>query len=143
MKTLTNEGIERKALVKISDLLDKIDSVADTLSLIADSDSTSTDERLADSLAFQAQNLYEAFKEGKAICNSILLSGKGEKSLQELRLAAGLGLSEASDKIGVAPETLDSWEKGFAFPSLTEITKIENVYGVSYNDIRFLPVLGK
>lgn len=139
MNELKMERNERRAIVKLSDLLDKVEGVADTLSIISDSSSTSSDERLVNALTLQVEALYEVLSRGKEICHAVLLSKNGEITLKELRDKADLTLSEASDKIGVAPEVLDSWEKGFSFPSLDSINKIENLYGFSYNEIKFIP----
>lgn len=60
-------------------------------------------------------------------------------TLKAARVNAGLKQSEAAAKIGITPETLARWERGNTFPTVTQITKIEEIYGVSYADINFLP----
>ncbi len=60
-------------------------------------------------------------------------------TLKALRINAGLDQKTAAQVIGVTPETLGSWERGKSFPTVPHITKIENLYGVNYADINFLP----
>ena len=61
-------------------------------------------------------------------------------TLKALRVNAGYDQKSAAQIIGVTPETLGSWERGKSFPTVPYITKIEDLYGVSYSDINFLPV---
>lgn len=58
-------------------------------------------------------------------------------TLKALRVNAGLDQREASKAIGVSPETLGKWENGKTFPNVPQITKIEDLYGVSFSDIDF------
>ena len=58
-------------------------------------------------------------------------------TLKALRVNAGLDQREASKAIGVSPETLGKWENGKTFPNVPQITKIEDLYGVSCSDIDF------
>ena len=51
----------------------------------------------------------------------------------------GLTLEEASELIGVSKYTLFNYEHFKTVPSNDKIKKIMAVYGVSYNEIRFLP----
>ena len=60
-------------------------------------------------------------------------------TLRALRVNCGLDQRTAAKEIGVTPETLGSWERGKSFPTVPQITKIENLYGVNYADINFLP----
>jgi len=60
-------------------------------------------------------------------------------TLKALRVNAGYDQKRAAQIIGVTPETLGSWERGKSFPTVPYITKIEDLYGVSYSDINFLP----
>lgn len=60
-------------------------------------------------------------------------------TLKALRVNLGLDQRKAAEMIGVTPETLSSWERGRSFPTVPQITKIENLYGVTYADINFLP----
>ena len=60
-------------------------------------------------------------------------------TLKALRVNAGLDQKTAADRLGVTPETLSSWERARSFPNVPQIMKIENLYGVRYADIKFLP----
>lgn len=62
-----------------------------------------------------------------------------EMTLKAARINVGLDQKTAAKEIGVTPETLGSWEKGLTFPSVPQIVKIENLYGLSYADIKFMP----
>lgn len=60
-------------------------------------------------------------------------------TLKALRVNSGYDQKKAAQLIGVTPETLGSWERGITFPTVPQITKIENLYGVKYAEINFLP----
>lgn len=60
-------------------------------------------------------------------------------TLKAARVNAGLKQAEAAEILGVTPEALASWEKGKTFPTVPQITKIEELYGVTYADINFCP----
>ena len=60
-------------------------------------------------------------------------------TLKALRVNMGIDKRTAARMIGVSPETLGSWEAGKTFPTVPQITKLENLYSVSYADINFLP----
>lgn len=59
-------------------------------------------------------------------------------TLKALRVNKGLDQKTAAEYIGITPETLGRWEAGKSFPSVPQITKIEELYSVSYSDINFL-----
>ena len=60
-------------------------------------------------------------------------------TLKALRVNKGLDQKTAADYLGITPETLGKWEQGKTFPNVQQITKIEELYSVSYSDINFLP----
>ena len=60
-------------------------------------------------------------------------------TLRALRVNKGLDRKEAAALLNVSPETLGNWEAGKTFPNVPQITKIEELYSVSYADIIFLP----
>jgi transcriptional regulator with XRE-family HTH domain len=60
-------------------------------------------------------------------------------TLRALRVNKGIDQKTAARILGVTPETLGSWEAGKTFPTVPQITKIEDLYSVSYADINFLP----
>lgn len=51
----------------------------------------------------------------------------------------GLTLDEASELIGVSKYTLSNYENYKTVPNISKINKIASVYGVSVDEIRFLP----
>ena len=60
-------------------------------------------------------------------------------TLKALRVNKGLDQRTAAKAFGVTPETLSSWERGKSFPTVPQITLIEQFYETSYADINFLP----
>ena len=60
-------------------------------------------------------------------------------TLKAARVNAGLTQAEAAAKLRISPEALSRWEKGKTFPTVPQITQIEELYGVTYADINFLP----
>lgn len=60
-------------------------------------------------------------------------------TLKALRVNAGLDQKTAAKKLDITPETLGCWENGKTFPTVPQITKIEELYSVSYSDINFTP----
>ena len=62
-----------------------------------------------------------------------------EVTLKAARVNAGLDQKTAANGLGITPETRGSWENGLTFPNVPQIMKIENLYGVKYSDIKFIP----
>lgn len=60
-------------------------------------------------------------------------------SLADARRRARLTQKEAAREIGISVETLGNYERGVKFPDIPKLRKIEKVYGVSYNQLIFLP----
>lgn len=60
-------------------------------------------------------------------------------SLADARRRAKLTQKEAATRIGVSVDTLGNYERGKKFPDIPKLKKIESVYGVSYNQLIFLP----
>jgi len=60
-------------------------------------------------------------------------------SLRAARYNARLNQQEAADGLGIAVETLANYESGKSYPRVPVIKKMEKLYGVSYNDLDFLP----
>lgn len=60
-------------------------------------------------------------------------------NLKAARINANLSQTDAASALGVAPETLANWEKGKSFPNVPQISRIEEIYRVKYDDIIFLP----
>lgn len=60
-------------------------------------------------------------------------------TLKAARVNAGLTQAEAAERIGVSKEVIGNWERGKTFPKIPNIKKIEEVYGMTYADLIFLP----
>ena len=60
-------------------------------------------------------------------------------TLKAARINKGLGQKVAATEIGISNKTLSNWENGKTFPDVQQIEKICDVYGVTYNDLIFLP----
>lgn len=60
-------------------------------------------------------------------------------SLGGLRGNKKISQKEAADLIGVSVETWSNWENAKTFPNVLKIKRIEEVFGVEYKDIIFLP----
>ena len=60
-------------------------------------------------------------------------------SLKAARVNAKLNQKDAAKKLNVSNSTLCNWEKGISFPDAKQIQNICALYGVSYDDIIFLP----
>lgn len=60
-------------------------------------------------------------------------------TLKALRVNAGLTQDEAAQVLEITPETLGRWENAKSFPTVPQITKIEQLYKTKYADIIFLP----
>lgn len=60
-------------------------------------------------------------------------------SLKAARVNAGLSQKAVADNLGISNKTICSWEKGHTFPSAGYIDKLCKLYGVSYDEIIFLP----
>jgi len=58
-------------------------------------------------------------------------------TLKAARVNKGLTQPEAARLIGVSKTTIINWERGKSFPDVKEIKKIEEVYGIGYNNIFF------
>lgn len=59
-------------------------------------------------------------------------------TLRALRVNMGYNLDAAAKLLEVSKDTLRNWEVGKTFPNVPQISKIEEVYGVKYDDIIFL-----
>jgi transcriptional regulator with XRE-family HTH domain len=60
-------------------------------------------------------------------------------SLKAARVNRGLSQAEAAIMLGISKDSLGNWERGKTFPSVPQIKRIEEVYGIKYDDIIFLP----
>lgn len=60
-------------------------------------------------------------------------------SLKAARVNAGYSQKEAAEKLSISNATLCEWEKGNTFPNVQQVEKICALYGLTYDDIIFLP----
>lgn len=58
-------------------------------------------------------------------------------TLKSARVNKGLTQVNAAKLIGVTVDTLSNYERGKSFPDVPIIKKIEQVYGVPYNNLIF------
>lgn len=61
-------------------------------------------------------------------------------SLKTARELSGLKQQEAAKLIGVSADTLGNYERGKSYPDVPVLRKIEEVYGIPYNRLIFLPL---
>lgn len=61
-------------------------------------------------------------------------------SLKTAREIKGLKQAEAAELIGVSTDTLGNYERGKSYPDIPVLRKIEEVYGVPYDRLIFLPL---
>lgn len=61
-------------------------------------------------------------------------------TLKQARELLKLRQAEAAEKIGVSPDTLGNYERGKSYPDIPVLRKIEEVYGVPYSRLIFLPL---
>lgn len=61
-------------------------------------------------------------------------------SLKTAREIKGLKQADAAALIGVSTDTLGNYERGKSYPDIPVLRKIEEVYGVSYDRLIFLPL---
>lgn len=67
-------------------------------------------------------------------------SVKPSFTLKTAREMKGLKQEEAANLIGVSKDTLGNYERGKSYPDVPTLRKIEQVYGVSYDQLIFLPL---
>ena len=60
-------------------------------------------------------------------------------TLKAARVNKDLTQIEAAREIGVSADTLSNYERGISFPDVPTIKRIEEVYGVPYSELIFLP----
>lgn len=64
----------------------------------------------------------------------------GKFTLRTARELAGMGQIDAAKRIGISPDTLSNYERGKTYPDIPTLRKIEALYGVSYDNLIFLPL---
>lgn len=61
-------------------------------------------------------------------------------TLKTARELKGLNQQEAAEMIGISKDTLSNYERGKSYPDVPTLRKIEEVYGIPYNNLIFLPL---
>ena len=62
-----------------------------------------------------------------------------QMTLTAARVNVNLSQKAAAKKLKISNKTLSYWENGMSFPDATQIPKLCELYGVSYDDLIFLP----
>lgn len=60
-------------------------------------------------------------------------------TLKTLRINKGLRQADMATKLNVNRKTISAWEKGKSLPSVDMIDAICELFGVSYDDIKWKP----
>lgn len=60
-------------------------------------------------------------------------------TLKTLRINKGLRQSDMATKLNVNRKTISAWEKGKSLPAVDMIDAICELFGVSYDDIKWKP----
>ncbi len=60
-------------------------------------------------------------------------------SLKSARVNAGFTQKEAAKRLNVSNKTLGNWESGASFPKADKIAAMCALYGISYDNLIFLP----
>ena len=60
-------------------------------------------------------------------------------TLRAARINAGYTQRQAAVGLGVTRDTIGNWERGRSFPDAVQIKKIEEFYGIPYDNLLFLP----
>lgn len=61
-------------------------------------------------------------------------------TLKTARERKGLTQEKAANLIGISVDTLGNYERGKSYPDVPVLRKIEEVYGVPYEKLIFLPM---
>lgn len=62
-----------------------------------------------------------------------------DMTLKAARVNKGYTQKQAAELIGVTEDTVGNWERGKSYPDALHIRKIQEVYGVRYDNLIFLP----
>ena len=72
--------------------------------------------------------------------NAIKYPSEMKMTLKTAREINGFSQSAAAKQLGISQDTLSNYEKGKSYPNIQILNKIEKIYGVSYNQLIFLPL---
>ena len=59
--------------------------------------------------------------------------------MKAARVNANLTQKGAAKELGISNSTLGKWENGVSFPNAKQIENMCNLYGVTYDNLSFLP----
>ncbi len=68
------------------------------------------------------------------------IPAKMKLSLKMARQMRNLKQAEAAKLIGISTDTLSNYERGKSYPDVPILKRIEEVYGIPYNRLIFLPI---
>lgn len=60
-------------------------------------------------------------------------------TLAAARVNAGYTQKEAAKELGVSNKTLGNWESGESYPTADKIAALCKLYGLAYDNLKFLP----
>ena len=60
-------------------------------------------------------------------------------TLKAARVNAGLTQKDVAERLGISNKTLCSWENGITTPNVHQVQSLCDLYGVSYDNLNFLP----
>ena len=66
--------------------------------------------------------------------------GEIKLSLKNAREIRGMTQAEAAKLIGISTDTLGNYERGKSYPDIPVLRKFEEIYGVKYSQLIFLPL---
>ncbi len=62
-----------------------------------------------------------------------------EITLRSARINNGYTQEQAAKLIGISKDTLRNYENGKSFPDVPVIKRIEDIYGIPYQNLKFCP----
>lgn len=60
-------------------------------------------------------------------------------TLKAARVNKGLTQKDAAKLMGVSRNVISNWERQISFPDVLQVKRIEEVYGLNFQEIIFLP----
>lgn len=60
-------------------------------------------------------------------------------TLKAARVNKGLTQKDAAKLMGVSRNVISTWERQISFPDVLQVKRIEEVYGLQFQEIIFLP----
>ena len=58
-------------------------------------------------------------------------------TLRGARVNAGIMVKEVAERMGVTAQTIYNWERGISEPSIKNLIKLCEMYGITLNDIKW------